>query len=166
MSSVAKPPGESPHPSHVTKPPQQPCNLCFIPLSQSPESLSRCGPGTACLGTLPHTFEDLSLFCSQVCTVQSHTFPSVHCSLCIVPRPWMQDSTCPSSPPGEVPVSTSFEIVLNTHRPEGMAQCDGPTKPGLFLARYLANHYSESPSYGKLLDDCACLFASLLACLS
>lgn len=46
-----------------------------------------------------------------------------------------------------------------------MAQCAGPTKPGLFLARYLANHNNESPSYRKLLDDRACLFAHLLACL-
>lgn len=129
-----------------------------LSLPQSPEPLPRCGPGTVSLGTHLHIFEDLSLICSQSAPCRP---PPVHCSLSVVPMPWMQDSTCPS-PKGEVPVSTSFEIVLNTHRPEEMAQCAGSTKPGLFLARYLANRYSESSSYRKLLDDQACLFACLL----
>lgn len=163
MSSVAKPPGASPTPAMSPSPHSNPAtSVSYLSLrAQSP-----CQPGTVCLGTLPYTFEDLSLICSQVCTMQSHL--PFSCALFTVHRTQALDARfhLPLLLPGEVPVSTSFEIVLNTHRPEEMAQCDGPTKPGLFLARYLANHYSESPSYRKLLDDCACLFVCLLARLS
>lgn len=134
-----------PYSPRVTKPPQQPCNLCSMPSFQYPEYLPRYGPGTVCLGTL---------WCSPSPATKStlcqsrHSPPPMHCSSSIVPMQWMEDSIHPSP---RSPSSARFKTHLNTQRLEGTAQCPGSTKPGLFLTR----HPGQSLQHIPFLQDAA-----------
>lgn len=68
--------------------------------------------------------------------------PPMHCSPSIVPMQWMQDSIYPSP---RSPSSARFKTHLNTQMLEGMAQCPGCTKPGLFLTRYPGQSLQRVP---------------------